>query len=249
MKVKTRTDIDTILMHVAESLDISPTDYERAVRSYGAIGKWLEAGFGSGAYPESSGPPAIYPQGSINLGTIIRPLKEGKEADFDVDLVCELSAAQEEISAQNTKSEVGNRLKSNDVYRSKLDPEGKRCWTLTYAESDKIGFHIDVLPCLPCPSEDHPRYIGAISITNKDKATAMYTWKAGNPKGYGQWFHDHNPYHRELASQQKKSIFEKRHKCSGHADICVYRRCARSTCSHTIATNYPTDEEASRHSL
>jgi hypothetical protein len=214
MTTASRTDIDEVLTYVAESLDISPTDYERAVRSYGAVGKWLEDGFDSGAYPESSGPPAIYPQGSINLGTVVRPLRDGKESDFDVDLVCELNASSEAITPRGTKREVGDRLKDNDTYRDKLEPEGKRCWTLTYAESEGIGFHIDVLPCVPCPADNHPRYPGAISITNKDKVAATYTWKAGNPKGYGQWFHEHNPYSKEIALHQKKSIFE-RHASSG----------------------------------
>jgi hypothetical protein len=208
MMPATRPDVDAILTHVAESLDISPTDYERAVRSYGAVGKWLKDGFQNGAYPESAEEPSIYPQGSINLGTIVRPIKEGKESDFDVDLVCKLRVSPTAMSPEVTKGEVGNRLKENDTYREKLDSEGKRCWTLTYAESEGVGFHLDILPCLPSLSEDHPGYPGAISLTNKDKAAGTYVWKPGNPKGYGQWFRDQNVIFEKLTHQQKQSIFE-----------------------------------------
>ncbi len=203
-----RPDINDILTHVSESLDISPTDYERAVRSYSAVGKWLEDGYENDAYSESVSMLSIYPQGSINLGTIVRPIRKGKESDFDVDLVCELQAAKANLSPELTKREVGDRLKNNDTYRHKIDPEGKRCWTLTYAESEGIGFHVDILPCLPSLEEDHLSYPGAVSITNKDKDAGTYEWKPGNPKGYGEWFKDQNVSFRRLTRKQKQSIFE-----------------------------------------
>ncbi|MCD4750794.1 MAG: nucleotidyltransferase, partial [Thermoanaerobaculales bacterium] len=208
MMAATRRNIAAILSQVAHSLDISPTDYDRAVRSYGAVGKWLEDGYENGAYPESSNIPSIYPQGSISLGTIVRPIKDGYESDFDVDLVCELQSSATAMSSEATKAEVGERLKGNDTYRKKLDSEGKRCWTLTYAESEGIGFHMDVLPCIPSPSEDHPDYPGAISITNKDKTTGTYVWKPGSPKGYGQWFRDQNVTFGKMTRQQKQHLFE-----------------------------------------
>jgi len=203
-----RSDIDAILTHVAESLDISPTDYERAVRSYNSVGKWLEDGYVNGSYSESTGKPSIYPQGSINLGTIIRPLKDGKESDFDVDLVCQLQCSRTKISQEATKKEVGNRLKNNDAYRGKLDPEGKRCWTLTYAESAGIGFHIDVLPCVPDIANFKRYYKGYIAITHKDKDLGTYQWKPSNPNGYAEWFKERNTVFVKMATAQKKFLFE-----------------------------------------
>ena len=44
------TRLNEILRRIAESLDISPTDYERAVQSYGAVGTWLEDGFVDDVY-------------------------------------------------------------------------------------------------------------------------------------------------------------------------------------------------------
>ena len=173
-------DIESILTRVAESLDISPTDYDRAVRSYKAVGKWLESGFIHEVYKGSTQPPHIYPQGSINLGTVVRPLKNGKESDFDIDLVCELCASRMRMEPGVVKAQVGDRLNDSDVYRDKLDEEGKRCWTLTYAESQGIGFHMDILPSVPSPCESDPDYPGAISITNKDMQTAEYVWKESN---------------------------------------------------------------------
>lgn len=184
-------DLNNVLTDIAESLDISPTDYQRAVKSYNAVGNWLEDGYSKGLYPESSRKPEIYPQGSISLGTIIQPLKKDKEGDYDVDLVCELQSEKISVSPKKLKEQVGNRLKDNDTYNNKIEEEGKRCWTLTYAESEGIGFHMDILPCIPYPEENHPDYKGAISITNKDKALNSYGWKPGNPKGFIEWFKNH----------------------------------------------------------
>lgn len=200
--------IADILSDIAKSIDISPTDYARAVRSYNAVAKWLEGGFSCGAYPGSDGDPAIYPQGSIRLGTIVRPLRDGKEADFDVDLVCELQSTTTVMNSARTKGVVGKRLEANGLYEGKLDKEGKRCWTLSYAESEGIGFHMDILPCLPSPAEDHPNFPGAISITNKDKSNNIYAWKPGNPKGYGDWFHTRNTTFGQLVETQKQRIFD-----------------------------------------
>jgi len=124
MMSATRPDIDAILTHVAESLDISPTDYERAVRSYGGVGKWLEDGFENDAYPESKKKPCIYPQGSINLGTIVRPIKDGNESDFDVDLVCELQASRVSITPNITKKVVRQTEKQRYVSKQ-TRPRGK----------------------------------------------------------------------------------------------------------------------------
>ena len=59
-----------ILETLGETLDITKTQYEAAVSSYGAVGDWL-------AKPESSlAPytPIIRPQGSFMLGTMIKPI-------------------------------------------------------------------------------------------------------------------------------------------------------------------------------
>ena len=63
------------LSDLAKKLDITPSKYKDAVERYTAVGSWLE----SGQYPKAAELPQIYPQGSFRLGTVIRPIKEGKE--------------------------------------------------------------------------------------------------------------------------------------------------------------------------
>ena len=74
--------VNAILQSVAEDLDIPSGKYREAVERYTAVGRWLEAG----EYPGSTGIPDIYVQGSFRLGTVVRPLKDGRESDYDIDL-------------------------------------------------------------------------------------------------------------------------------------------------------------------
>lgn len=182
--------VDALLRNVAEDLDIPPSKYKEAVARYTAVGSWLE----DGEYPGTLGKPNIYVQGSFRLGTVVRPLKEGREADYDIDLACELRSSVQTLTAQATKSMVGARLKAHGTYRKLLEEEGRRCWTLNYAEDDGIGFHLDTLPCVPHPvmsSDVDYRYSRqAIGITNRDKPGGRYDWGYSNPNGFADWFAD-----------------------------------------------------------
>ena len=186
------------LENVAADLDIPPGKYQDAVDRYQAVGRWLEAG----PYPDCTDVPKIYPQGSFRLGTVVRPLRDGIEADYDIDLVCELPIAKHRADAHSIKAMVGNRLREHRRYRKLLKREGKRCWTLEYVERDGIGFHLDVLPAVP----DLPFFRNtSIAITNKQGG--VYDWSASDPQGYGQWFDARNraAFERVLM-EQKRSI-------------------------------------------
>lgn len=203
--------LNAILENISESLDISPSDYERAVESYQAVGQWLEDGYME-FFPGSDAKPVIYPQGSIRLGTIVRPIKNGAEADYDVDLVCELQVGNIALSSDNArilKHQVGGRLKANEIYAEKLDPEARRCWTLDYVRQDGNGFHMDILPCIPKEAPTSPYSETAIALTHKEKEGQLYKWKPSNPKGFATWFKSQNTTFMELFPQQKQAILAK----------------------------------------
>lgn len=209
-----------ILEDIADSLDISPSKYKQAVDRYTAIGVHLE----KGDYPRVTFPPDIYLQGSFRLGTVVRPIKEDKEADYDVDLVCQLPIEKEYVDAKALKHVVGNEVKRySDKNGVRLDEEGRRCWTLEYAEEDGIGFHVDILPSIPTDDTilrllnernvAHRYFKSAIEITDLDKNSRIYSWKEGgsNPKGYAQWFDDIktcHPNYMDLSFRQKQVIFK-----------------------------------------
>ncbi len=204
---------ESVLNELAESLDIPPAKYRIAVERYEAVGRWLD----SPDSPLCSYHPHIYPQGSFRLGTVVRPVRSGQEADYDIDLVCELGAGASRIDPGMLKNLIGDRLKAHGTYARLLEPEGRRCWTLQYAEADDIGFHLDSLPASRdahseialLESRGVSREIAesAIRITEIDRRHSVYRWVPGgtNPRGYAAWFDRINQaaFLRESVSQKR----------------------------------------------
>lgn len=192
------------LLASAKKLDISPSKYKQAIERFNSMKLHLE----QGNYPGSFQIPEVYLQGSFKLGTEIRPFKNSKDADYDIDLVCRLGHLKQNTVPSNVKSQVGDRIKENGTYLRILDDEGKRCWTLNYAVEDGVGFHMDVLPsvtenCLL--ARQH-----SIAATNKDQ-DGNFTWTTSNPKGFTEWFYEKNgvAFDREKLIQ-KQQVFNSR---------------------------------------
>ncbi|MHB1000803.1 MAG: nucleotidyltransferase domain-containing protein [Armatimonadota bacterium] len=213
MSEEKRYSYSRLLDNIAGELDISPSKYKIAVERYTAVGHWLE----NGDY-NCQDIPRIYPQGSFRIGTVVRPIRNSRESDYDIDLVCELQLDKESISPKDMKSSVGDCLLKNTDYQKMLAPEGKRCWTLEYAEDDGVGFHLDILPCIP-ESEGQCLLIStagvpyniacqSIAITDKNEA-GHYDWSSGNPGGYGEWFSMMNgAAFQKIVKSQKQILVE-----------------------------------------
>lgn len=161
-----------ILGRIAEELNITDTMYEKAVASYEAVGNWIGEGLDFSV--------RIMPQGSMNLGTVVRPLSD--KDDYDIDLVCLLDDGKD-LSPRSVKNLVGNRLKEHKVYAEKLDDEGRRCWTMQYEE-----FHMDILPCVPHYTQFVQPGQTSIDLTDKNKDRGSYSFKPSDPSAYHDWF-------------------------------------------------------------
>lgn len=187
-----RNAIGFLLSTIAQSLDISDSEFEDAERKYRAIGAWL----GEGNSPLARYSPQIYPQGSFLLGTVTKPL--GDSNDYDIDLVFEMAIPKSEISQKNLKRCVGDRLRAHEVYRRLLDAEGRRCWTLQYAETARL--HLDILPAIPdnefasvLRNQGVIPILANTSIAITDNTLPNYEdicsdWPRSNPKGFAAWF-------------------------------------------------------------
>ncbi|HBK59714.1 MAG TPA: hypothetical protein DDZ84_02830 [Firmicutes bacterium] len=192
---------------LASRLDISPTMHRIAVDHYDSISRYLHTRGISADF---------YPQGSFRLGTVVRPLRNNVEADFDIDVVCELEDTKEETTPEDVKESVGKALAESGVYGERLRPEEDRCWTLEFANvSDGIGLNMDVVPCV---HEDKERINvlvlrgvsdgyaqSAVAITEKNGID--YRWQASNPKGYGDWFDSINRRFLEVGLEERKATF------------------------------------------
>lgn len=197
-----REEFEKILLALGESLDISETQYNALVQSYGAVGKFLQGDLELSVYD-----PLVSPQGSLRLGTIIQPINE--DDDMDVDLVFRLKEKSPEWTPKTLKDKVGARLKSSPRYSKMLDDEGKRCWTLLYRQDSdnmKERYHMDILPSVANKDYEEQmrrvlmeafdlKKLDSISIRITDKEREGYItqtdikdWLKSNPDGYAIWF-------------------------------------------------------------
>lgn len=165
--------ISDFLSRMADEISISETMQKKAVSSYEAVGNYLDEGIPCKV--------SIMPQGSMNLGTTIRPLTDADDG-YDIDLVCLLEDPN--LTLSEIKNTVGKRLKESIRYASKIDEEGKRCWTLHYD-----GFHMDILPCVPRYSRFLKPMLTEIKLTHK-VGFMQYIPKYSNPYQYQQWFEE-----------------------------------------------------------
>jgi len=209
--------LNDILQSLAEALDIPPGKYLQAVERYTAVANWLD----EDESPLHQYRPEIYPQGSFRLGTVVRPLKNGEEADYDIDLVSELQIDKADTTPSRLKGIVGDRLKENADYKRMLDEEGRRCWTLNYAEEDGIGFHMDILPAVPDDDTWKHKLNSsgvawqyaqhAVAITDKNEDSEVYSWSGSNPRGYALWFDDVKRPSLIYIEEREKRLLVERH--------------------------------------
>ena len=185
-----------LLEAIADALDIPENHYERAVKRYESIGKWLKREESIVACYV----PKIYPQGSFLLGTVTKPISDVEE--YDIDLVCELNLQKTEISQKHLKKLVGQEIKSyaraNNM--NSQPKESRHHWTLNHVDSAQ--FHINILPSTP-DVEAFTEFIASkgsalsewsdsvIAIT--DNTLPNYCridtdWPHSNPNGYAEWF-------------------------------------------------------------
>jgi len=202
LTLEQKRELNEIFEELTKNLDISETEHELAVKSYGAVGEWLskEDSILSKYKPE------ILPQGSFLLGTVIKPIND--DDDIDIDLVCQLKSKESYWTQKDLKQNVGFRLKENETYRKMLDEEGRRCWTLKYRENSNSGkYHMDILPAITnneyslileraftaTTYEDFEKL--ALRITdresnNYDNDPDINNWLKSNPFGYARWFYN-----------------------------------------------------------
>ncbi len=176
------------LKKLGAAIDLTERQYQDAVNYYQEVGQFLsDAGGSLGIYK-----PALVPQGSFRIGTVIRPERNGGE--FDVDATCRLQIALPERQSF-IKQLVENRLLDSSKYRNLLK-EKHRCWRLP--SYDNSRFHLDIVPGIPDDIEwlikaGVPYHLArhAVRITDNrhpEYNLISYDWLGSNPEGYALWF-------------------------------------------------------------
>ena len=191
-----KQQINDVLRKAVQEISISESQHETLVRSYEAVGNFLADNDALKPYH-----PEIHPQGSIRLGTAIKPIAE--EDDLDIDLVCEFKNIPSTWTQKNLKDAVGDCLKGSKRYNDMIEKRdgGKRCWTLLYREGSESRYHMDILPAVVAENYgmllerfDYKDY-GQLAISITDKTWPNYAtdtnhanWPHSNPFGYAKWF-------------------------------------------------------------
>ncbi len=174
------------LIKLLEDSDITVTMFNNAVDKYKAIIKLLN---------DNGMDTHIYPQGSFSIGTVVKPLRKNKDADYDLDVICEVQIAKSEISASSLYARIKGIFENDGHYKDKIKlfPE---CIRINYADCGGYKFSMDVVPSVP---EEKTAILKMKSVSKEpnlcETAIAITTlengilgWGDSNPQGYTQWF-------------------------------------------------------------
>jgi hypothetical protein len=179
--------LDDVLIRICNLMQLSLTQFSLAEQHYHAICDWLGARE-SALYRYR---PDLYPQGSVALGTTVKPQKRD---EYDVDLVCELAIDPGSVTRPVLLLDViETRMRENERYRDRLERK-KRCLRVNYEHS----FHLDILPA--CPDAEGGRTCLLIPDRKQQE------WQATNPKGFIQWFKGRSAL--RLASSRTKMAMD-----------------------------------------
>lgn len=162
--------LSRLLGLVCEQLQLTDTQYDAATSAYMSVGRWLAAE----ESPLAMYRPDVSPQGSVAIGTTVKP-RESEE--FDVDLVLLLHRDPNHVLPNVVFDEVVKRMKAHATYAPMLDVQ-ERCLVLNYAGQ----FCLDILPACPNP------VVGGTALLIPDREQKM--WIPTNPRGYINWFAD-----------------------------------------------------------
>lgn len=206
-----RNASDRVIEELINGLDIPDSLYDNARSRYESVGSWLHRKESSVA----AFTPAVTPQGSFRLGTVVRPLLECEE--YDLDLVCQLQKlCKRDLSQKRLKELVGQEIQGYAAVNGMKEPasEHRRCWRLDYA--DHVSFHMDILPCIPNDdigrrvllAANAPSDLTDLSIAITDKKYPSYAvisddWLSSNPVGFARWFEGRM---RDIAAPRRASL-------------------------------------------
>ena len=185
--------VDVLLADVAIRVQLSRTDYGKAVERYEAVNAWIER---DGSLLKDR-VELFYAQGSMAIGATIASRLRTDE--FDIDVVAQLDLPQNvspkvalDLLFEAIRGESGSRY-----YR--MAERRTRCVTVNYADD----MHLDVTPAVRMGGTPERQ-----SMIFHDRAEApqepSYPLIA-NPYGFAEWFKLNTPNDQAFAD-----IFEKR---------------------------------------
>ena len=185
--------VDILLADVAIRVQLSRTDYNKAVDRYQTINDWIERD-GS---PLKDRVQLFYPQGSMAIGATIA--SKLKTDEFDIDLVAQLGLPKDvlpheplDLLFKAIRGEPGSRY-----YR--MTKRRTRCVTVDYSDD----MHIDITPVIR--RLDTPERESWLFHDRPEAPQEKSYRLIANPYGFAEWFKANTPPDQDFAD-----IFEKR---------------------------------------
>ncbi|GFO82583.1 MAG: nucleotidyltransferase [Methyloceanibacter sp.] len=163
--------LDVMLADIAVRIQLTPTDYQRAIDHYNAVHEWLERE----ESPLFGLVEDFYTQGGFAIGATVA--RHATDDEFDIDVMAQLAlradADPEAVLALlhgAICAEPGSR------YHGKADRK-TRCSTVNYS-----GMHLDVTPAVRLVGHE-PKTSFIFHSKRADKQTLF-----ANPHGFALWF-------------------------------------------------------------
>lgn len=161
--------LDELLYMVCEELQLTAARYDLAVERYNTLNRVLE----SPQSPFRYLAPQIYPQGSMALGTTVKPI----DGPHDLDFVLQLSQDHRLVDPMALIQRLYEFLHQHGTYGSMVTLKN-RCVRIAYTDD----FYMDILPaCLNTVA-------GGTCIKVPDRQ--VKGWRDSNPRGYLAWFEE-----------------------------------------------------------
>lgn len=157
--------LDKVLRGMARHIQIPDEIAVQARHDYEQLAFELQSG------PLRVWAPDVYPQGSVGLGTTVRPLRR---EEFDIDLILECKVV--ELPPEVVFEAVAAAIESSPSFGARVE-RLDRCVRI------KLGgkYHLDVVPATRQVPD-------STAILIPDRCDGGWRWKGTNPKGYRTWF-------------------------------------------------------------
>ena len=172
--------LDVMLADIAVRIQLSPTDYQRAIDHYHAIHEWIERE-GSPLFGLVD---EFYGQGGFAIGATVA--RHATDDEFDIDVMAQLGL-RHDVDPEMPLSLMDKAIrdKPGSRYHDKVDRK-TRCSTVYYT-----GMHLDVTPAVRLISRTEKT---SFIFHSKPEAPAEPKMSLfANPFGFAQWFMEMTP--------------------------------------------------------
>jgi hypothetical protein len=172
--------LDVMLADIAVRVQLTPTDYQKAIGHYEAINQWIDRE----ESPLHGRVQLFYPQGGFMIGATTA--RHASDADFDIDVMAQI-AWPADIDPETALSTLHGAVQGERGSRYYAKVERKtRCSTVHYD-----GMHLDITPAVRLIYREERT--GCIFHSKPSDPKEPKLTLFANPYGFAEWFLTNTP--------------------------------------------------------